>query len=408
MVNNNKNKKFHIKMCVCGRINRRDGLKDHIKKAGADHMVILSRVACVKCRVLLVVGQEAEFYLRHGECTGGLVTDLRFVELMNAEKERMFGKEAKNVVENASGNVVENASGNAVENASGNAVENEVENAVAGLKADKWRKRVFESDDEDDVDLDRERVRKCVRKLSSSSSEVSNIVISDPPKSSSSPIVKGGGVRKQSARWDEDMEKKHVSQQAAHALLVDRYESLRKVNERTLSELSELKMKELKCKEVADENIRMRRVVKELKENVRVLEDENDEREKRTSAAERRMGEAESKYEELMKEMTVLRARNAELERSVSRQGDERESFAKLERMRNEWNRLNEDRMFEFHIPIRDNHLAGEVLVNKSLDESIVCYHGHPSKKCLHATLRMRGHLHKFSIRKPARLPKDD
>jgi hypothetical protein len=322
-------------------------------------MIILNRVACVKCRVLKGDEDEARFYRVHADCSGGLVTDLRFTQLIVEERERMLAIEREGKAEN----VVEN---------------DELAKAVASLEGEIERKRVLESDDEDDVDLDRERVRKRVRKLSSSSSEVSNIVITDPPKSSSSPKVKSGGIRVQSARWLKDEEKRHVSQQMAHELLVNKFESLKKVKDEVVKELDELKKKELKSKEVADENIRMRRCVTDLKNKTRELEEKNDACEKRASAAERRMRDAEAKFEEMMKEMSVLRARNVELERTVARRGDERQAYEKLERMRDEWERVNEDRLFEFHIPIRDNHLAGEVLVNQSLDESILCYNGHP------------------------------
>jgi hypothetical protein len=41
-------------------------------------MIILNRVACVKCRVLKGDEDEARFYRVHADCSGGLVSDLRF------------------------------------------------------------------------------------------------------------------------------------------------------------------------------------------------------------------------------------------------------------------------------------------------------------------------------------------
>ena len=333
MTRTERNKRFIFHLCRCLKVCRGVEHRRHARKAGGygtQHDIMMSIRACIKCKAFQGEDAGEEFYRKHQECESGLVNDAAFVKLVREEWERR----------------------------------EEIAKAVAMVEA------VVPS-----VDLDASLPQSSKRRrLSESDSSVSDLVVEEAeeigaPVCSSSPSkqVQGG-------------ERESVSQQLAHQKLLDRFNDLKANYRRILKERDELRGKVGEIRKLKEENL-------ELKAGREMSAKENGDLRRKVDESQKREGELKARIAELERQNREKEEIANRLSRRCEELGKDREKGDLVESRIREWKKLNEDRYYEFHIPISNSHRDGEVLYTTSLDESIYCYKRDPTKdNCLHAT----------------------
>lgn len=341
----------------------------------SSHESTIGVIGCVKCKVLKGEEEEQAFYASHLACESGMANDAAFVKIVKEERQRRdeLNEAVRCIEEIAQGNVGDEClTSSALKRTHGEGVE---------------------------VDLDLSPVRKRIRTLSESEtdSSVSDLCINEPLIASSPKKV---GLASQSRKWDEAKESESVARELAHRKLLDRFNDMKANFDRVLCERDELRGKVVEIKKLKGKNMEMEECIRSRDSEIGRLKARDVEISKRESELRARVQALEKENEEAKEIGSRLGRRVEELQRKDVDQG-------KVDAKMKEWMSVNKEQFIEFHIPLTNNELDGPVLHTSSLEETIYCYKLDPTKhNCLHATMKYRGHVETFSVRKKVRKPK--
>ena len=402
MVRTTGNESFQARLCYCGKVFRGADFRRHIAKisqtlgSAVGHGERLHSQVCVACNVLrkTTVAHKI-FYGAHEGCKSLPMSTPAFVSLMlteamtvaRAEMDDAMSKimDAQECAPLVMAEMTKPEGEQREEKPEGEQREEEPVGEQPVGEQPVGEKPVGEEtvkETEKDVDLDASGPiagRKRVRRLSDSSDESSIHVpgLFEPVATSS----KVGGIKRQCTRWKKDDEAAKASQQEAHRCLLDRYNSLNVIHQRTLKEkdAADATIRALKKKGAEHEGILMK--MRKLESDVKKAE------------------------VEVRKEKLAKTEFEVELTREKKERAAEREELARLRERVEELESERRDGVstehIDFHIPLRENRVCDVPTHTRSLEETMRCYDDPENGvACLHAHAEVLGRLVDLKFRR--------
>ena len=357
MVRTDIHERMQVRLCECGKVSRGVEQRRHLAKVlsqegtEAGHATQLHVQACTHCLCLREGETPEVFYAQHKDCPPAAINNKGFPALVKDEYRRR--QETTNALRSI------------------------------GVEADKALPVA-----DMDVDLDASDVKTVKRRriisYSDSDSEVSSIHV--PVKKvkqvKAKPLATSStkdGIRRQSQKWDKDVEAAEVSQEHAHRKLLDKYNHIDSVLQRTVKERDTLEVTVRAQRKIVAEHeghiLKIRKLECDLKEQ-----------------------EKETKQLKLSQtELEVLLQRERQ-EREVERKELARVK-ARLAVMEKETDRMVHH--IDYHIPLRNNEVCDTPTSTRTLEETMICYHDPDGGvTCLHCHVIVEGSLLDMSFRR--------